>query len=49
MNEHNAMVERDELVRMEPRKIWWEVHLPTLILWYDRNTYHYSDFKVMLK
>jgi len=49
MNDHKAKVEWGETVGREPQKPLWEVHLPTLILWFDRNTYHYSDFKLRLK
>ena len=49
MNDHKAKVEWGETVGRETQKPLWEVHLPTLILWFDRNTYHYSDFKLRLK
>jgi len=49
MNDYKAKVEQGEKVGREPRKPRWEVHLPTLILLYDQNTYHYSDFKLRLK
>ena len=49
INDYNAKVERGMIVGREPRKPQWEVYLPKLILWYDRNTYHYSDFKLRLK
>jgi len=45
----NPKDERGGMVGNEPQMPRCEVHLPTLILWYDRNTYHYSDFKVTLK
>jgi len=50
MNDHhNAQIEPGKKVRrMRPMRRW-EVHLPISILWYDRNTYHYSDSKLMLK
>jgi len=49
MNDYKAKVERGEKVGRERRKPQWEVHLPTLIVLYHRNTYHYSDFKLTLK
>jgi len=49
INNYKANVEWGEKVGREPRKLRWEVHLPTLILWYDRNIYHYRDFKLRLK
>jgi hypothetical protein len=49
MNDYTGKVERGEMVGREPRKPRWEVNLPTFILWYDWNTYHYSDFQLRLK
>jgi len=48
MNNPNAEVEQGEKVWREPQKPWREVRLPPLILWYDWNMYHYSDFKLQL-
>jgi hypothetical protein len=49
MNDYKVKVELGEKVGREPPKPRWEVHLPTLILWYDRNTYHNIDVKLWLK
>jgi hypothetical protein len=49
MNNDKAKVEWGKKLGRELRKPRWEVHLPTLILWYDRNTYYYTDFKLRLK
>jgi hypothetical protein len=40
MSNHNLKVDWGGKFRREPKKPQWEVHLPTLILWYDWNTYH---------
>jgi len=49
MNDCEAKVERGEKIGREPRKPRWEVNFQTLIQLNDRNTYHYSDFKLRLK
>jgi len=49
LNDYNVNVEDSKKCRREPRKLRWEVPLPTLIRWYDQNIYHYSDVKLRLK
>jgi hypothetical protein len=49
MNNYQEKIKWGEMVGRELQKRRWEVHLPTLILWYDQNTYYYSDFKLRLE
>jgi len=49
MNGYKVKVERGEKVGRELRKPRWEACLASFIPWYDRNTYHYSDFMLTLK
>jgi hypothetical protein len=49
MLNYTSRVERGEKVGRKPGKLWWVVYLPILIVWYDWNTIHYSDFKLRLK
>jgi len=49
MKDHKVKVKRGENVGRKPPNLHREVHLPTLDVGYDQNTYHYSDFMPRLE